>query len=276
MDETTTANAAEADDDDVVDLDENLDPVRLVLGLTAAPAHDVTVVAGDQPLPAPLNDRLFWDAYVWSGKGGRPDDFGRYRIDLRVSDSRALLVEAWFEDYLYLLHPDLPEPQLSDLHEPGFLGWLNDYHDWYPYALQWEELEAMSARVSLRSGLPHPGIPLLLLAGFSWPDPDQRPGAFIALRRAFETLGLYDAGEIDAMIDRYGFRDEFTGVGWHGSSGGPFVEHQFTYTIDRRWERDGRLGWVMEGDTGYSLRHRGNDRFPFIQLDDLINAARVP
>jgi len=115
-----------------------------------------------------------------------------------------------------------------------------------------------------------------LLAGFSWPAPDQRPGAFIALRRAFETLGFYDPGEIEALINRYNFKDEFTGVSLQGPPGGPLVEHQFTYTIDRRWERDGQLSWVMEGDDGYSLRHRGNDKFPFIQLDELINAARVP
>jgi hypothetical protein len=223
------------------------------------------VVAGDRPLPALLQERAFWDSYVWGGPEDRPEGFDRYNVKMRVSGRCTLLIDVWFEDYLYLLHPDLPEP--------GYLGWLNDYHCWHPYALRWEELDVISHCIALRSGLPHPGIPLILLAGFSWPDPDQRSEAFVMLRRAFDTLGLFDVGAIDDLIARFGFRDEFTATVTEGPSGGPLVQRSFTYTLDRRWGHDKRLGLVMEGHDGYSLRRREYDEFPFGHLDALVRAA---
>ena len=151
---------------------------------------------------------------------------------------------------------------------------FNDYHCWHPYALRWEELEAIGRCVSLRAGLPHPGIPLLALAHFCWPDPEQRPEATAALHAAFAHLQLFDAAEIDRLVEGYGWRDAFTSTTGHRSGDGPFTWETIAYTIDRRWTRLPRRGWVMEGDDGYSVRRWESGTFPFSAFNDMVRIAQ--
>ncbi len=257
-----------ADEEEIRDQGSNENGLlaHFVVGGSSSAIEGVTVVAGNRPLPPPLDERSFWDAYVWSPDGDRPDGFGSYAIDLYVADRQGLRLSVGSDDDLYLLHPDL-------LHPPH-LGLLNNYHCWHPFALRWEELDAISRRVSERAGFPHPGIPLILLAGFTLPDPDQRTEALDMLRLAFDTIGLFDATAIDKLVDRYDYRDESAITPYQGPADRFFAEEPVIHKLSRRWVRNAQCGWVMEGDHGYSFRVACNDAFPFGTLWDLVRIAR--
>jgi hypothetical protein len=277
----TEEELEEADLDDQADAEEVV-PVHLTIGARGPAEDGVDIVAGDRLLPPYMRERAFWEAYVWSGNGGqagKPDGFGRYQLRLHVSDTHALLLDSWFEDYLYLLHPDLAPPNLSgpapfDGSEPSYLGMFNDYHDWHPYVLRWEELEVVARCVSRRAGLPHPSIPLLALARFCWPDPEQRAMATAALCAAFAILHLFDTAEIEGLVEGYNWRDVFTHRWAHRSADGSVAEKTTEFRLDRRWTSLPRHGWVMEGEDGYSARKWETGTFPFAAFNDFVRTAQ--
>jgi len=128
--------------------------------------------------------------------------------------------------------------------------------------LRCEELELISRCVArMDAGLPHPGVPLLLLCQFA-PITDSEDGErALSLRSsAWRSLKLFNDEEIGQFLKIGDFRG--TGVEWQ-------CDGQGNWTLHLNEDQHPEAGL-------YSLRRQENDSFPFEHLADaMAEAARI-
>jgi hypothetical protein len=154
----------------------------------------------------------------------------------------------------------------TGMQDPVEIAWDDQAH-WHPHVLRWEELVAICRCVAQRdTGLPHPGLPLVLLYRFApITVGDDAPTIFRMLERAWRSLGLFSDEEIGELSRRFDYRRA------------GFV-----------WEEDAKIGWWIGQKAGlrettgvlryaslYTLRHPENRGFPFEPIKRLVEAAQL-
>ena len=169
----------------------------------------------DRGWPPDFREPAFWRDYcdVRRLRGSYPA-LANLRLELCVTAQHALtltLDSALHDVDLGLL--------VRGQKQPHQLAWW-DSGTWHPDLFRWPELLAICGALSSRSAhYAHPGIPVLLLFRFApVTDGDDVSAIRGILEQAFETLELFDEGEIERMIDRC-VRERDEDVVWVGSPG---------------------------------------------------------
>ena len=145
---------------------------------------------------------------------------------------------------LSLREPDGKETQL---------GWDDQAH-WHPHSLRWEEVDTFCRCIALREPLlPHPGIPLLLLARFAPVSHGEDPGTILPLiESAWRSIGVDKPKKIRNLVDHFDRRH--AGFTWQQVDG-------LGWTLDQSDKDDHDSGCGL-----YSLRRRDCQEFPFAAL----------
>ncbi|GGD57902.1 hypothetical protein [Paenibacillus nasutitermitis] len=191
-----------------------------------------------------MKQQEFWTDYYWMTEEDRSyPALADNPVELRLSEGSALLVDIEEElmDVTLLLSGRLDG-------EPVQLGWDDQVH-FHPYVFRWAELEAISKH--LRAEDPDAGfIPFLLLYRFAAiTQQDDLNHIRSTVEAAWRSLDLYSEGEIQA-----------------------FIKQTIRPLDNAVWTLHPRFGWVLEGEA-YTLRHAGNEEFPYDDLQKLLNQA---
>jgi len=174
-------------------------------------------------------------------------------LEFRVSadSASALLLDLDLDVDMYTLFIDGPGTG-----NPIQLGWW-DLARWMPYALRWQELDALSRCIARRiTDERLKGLPLLLLSRFvPTAQVDGPETVRQAMTAAWQGLKLFESDEIADLVGA------MMGGGLEGNAWS--------------WQRDPNLGWVLAGEEadGYSLRYKGNETFPFSMVNELFDEA---
>lgn len=150
---------------------------------------------------------------------------------------------------------------------------FDDQAHWHPHLFRWEELEAVCAAIAAGDrGLPHPGVPLLLLARFAIvTDEPEAQRAWAVMAAAWDRLGLLSVDARRNIFDRLDARG--AGVSWVKDDAGHLhptqPEHlrgvRPLYSLRRPAPPLGELDAIPEA--------RGP--FPFDELDAMLTRARA-
>ncbi len=139
--------------------------------------------------------------------------------------------------------------------DPVQIAWDDTAH-WHPHVLRWDELELACRLLALADPtLPHPGIPLLLLARFAPIVEDSADSAFPMTQSAWQTVG-YRAERLAMRTKQFDRR----GCGYE-------------------WKSEPPLGWTISQSDEYdryplyTLRSQENAEFPFKQWNDALADA---
>lgn len=198
----------------------------------------------------PVDRREFWDGFFGVDDEVELDELDEATVEFPVSDGYAL--QLTLSSMPYMCGLELRTPSTD---HPLEVGW-DDLVHWQPHTMHWTELDLIGRCTALRTpGLPHPGLPMVLLSRFAvLGDGDDADAAMALLRSAFDSVGpalrRVTATERLDLFDR-----RAAGV---------------------EWRRDPRgLHPVQEQGTGWRLSSlRDHDGFPHEQWNTMIERAR--
>lgn len=218
------------------------------------------------PLPEFLTTLLqsprFWKDFFWMTEG-EPHSFrsdppypqlAKFKLGLPICDGYGLSLS--FDHNLITFSLDFIAPN----EDPVNIAFDDQAH-WHPHVLRWSELETICRAIALHdSELSHPGWVVLLLYRFAPICVNDDIEAITAtLEAAWRRIGGLSDNDITTFIERMDARD-----------------------ADFRWREDESVGWVIEQDDDsrawkglYTLRSADNEKFPFTEWSQMIEAARA-
>jgi hypothetical protein len=215
------------------------------------------------PLPAALQPLLssprFWTDFLWetdatrSGQTGGPyPQLDGCLVELPIATGFGLSLS--LNAYLSYFQLDLTTPDRL----PIMLAFDDQAH-WHPHVLRWSELDTICRAVAVNDPeLPHPGWVVLLLHRFA-PicEGDDIESIVATLEAAWKNVGAFSESEIATFIEKIDARD----AGF-------------------QWREAEPCGWCLEQEDReeysrglYTLRRPDNEKFPFAQWRQMIDAA---
>ncbi|NEO84780.1 MAG: hypothetical protein F6J87_11080 [Spirulina sp. SIO3F2] len=246
------------------------------------------------PVKQVAYESKFWTDYFWLTSVGSDSDYSKL-INRREHFSKELIMQLYpyksdddsFDPDIYVhcscrhqypigadfeiildVDPYMGSFDLEFQSKDGVseeIAWDDQAH-WHPHVLRWDELDVICRCIALLdSGLPHPGIPLLLLCRFApITDSEDSEYSLSLLRQAWNSLNLFTDSEIEAFIERVDRRGQ--GFEWK-------LEPTFGWILDQDYDldKDLMLGKAML----YTLRHPENSEFPFLEFQRMIEEAKL-
>lgn len=199
-----------------------------------------------------FKQRSFWREYIFFKPDEKihPSQYIIYPelvdpIEFKITDDSAFMVcigERIVDSTLYLSHPSLLAP--------FELGW-NDFIQCHPHALRWEELEKICLYLTIHHSDQFV-VPFLLMHRFALvTKQDDEKAIARKVKAAWRSLGLFTEEEMEQFEVMLHFKPHFA------------------------WSYEPNQGWYHaceSPDDIYSKRHVCTDRFPFKELDEVLQA----
>lgn len=194
----------------------------------------------------------FWSTYNEFGGGRRePAEEAKCRFNVGAG----LALQLCLDEYL-----SCPQLELIRGGESFRLGWDDAAH-WFPHVLRWEELDLVGRCAALHDArLPHPGVPLLLLARFT---PicvgDDVSAVLPLLDSAWRQVPAVRPEAATSHIESLDHRSH--GFVWSETDRGHMIDQDEATRRAQRFDL-------------YSLRRNGSEDFPFEAMEQLRTSAR--